>query len=117
MGEAYSSFIGSCEVKFNSTNETMEKRMLQEFVEQHFPEVNPGVKARLACFYSRNEIFYDSATQSMTVLLQATINHRGLDTGQVIAAIDTVDIFMKQIQRARFLGSQEQNPWYQPPRQ
>jgi len=70
--------------------------MLQEFVEQHFPEVNPGVKARLACFYAHRELS---------------------DTGQVIASIDTMDLFLRQIQRAKFLGSQERNPWYQAPRQ
>jgi hypothetical protein len=94
----------------------MEKRMLQEFVEQHFPEVNPGVKARLACFYAHRELS-DTGGESTTALLQASINQHGLDTGQVIASIDTMDLFLRQIQRAKFLGSQERNPWYQAPRQ
>jgi hypothetical protein len=37
----------------------------------------------------------------------------------IIASIDTMDLFLRQIQRAKFLGlgSQERNPWYQAPRQ
>lgn len=99
----------------------MEKRPLTEFIEERFPKVNPGVKARLACFYENAAYAYrevsENAGEVLTALLQELINQPNLDTGQVIAAIDTADLLIRQIQRARFLGSQERNPWFQPPRQ